>query len=457
MQPMTVQEIAAAAGGVWQNPGADVPAVSAVSTDSRKLEPGCLFVPWVGERFDGHDFLEEALENGAAGCLCARLPKTLRPDRFYIRVPDTRLALRALASAYRDRFAIPLIQITGSVGKTTTKEMISAVLGARLRVYKTPGNFNNDIGTPLTLLGLAPEHQAAVIETGMNHFGEIRYLGEMVRPDIAVISNIGDAHVEFLGSREGILQAKCEILENLRPDGLLILNGDDALLDTVRTSFRTVRCGQSEHCQVRITELIDHGVEGITCTVTTARDVYRLSISAPGEHMAYSASMAVAVAEELGLSREEIVRGTAAYEPAGSRMRVVRLPGRRLILDDCYNANPQSVTAALEVLAKTECGRKVAVLGDMGELGDLTDQAHYNMGALAAMLGVDFIMAIGEKAARIADGAAESGGSVLHFSTKEEAAAELWAQLEEDTAMLVKASHAMHFEWLVERLREVYD
>nr|WP_326127434.1 UDP-N-acetylmuramoyl-tripeptide--D-alanyl-D-alanine ligase [uncultured Oscillibacter sp.] len=457
MQPMTVQEIAAAVRGVWKNPRADAPAVSAVSTDSRKLESGCLFVPWVGERFDGHDFIEKALDDGAAGCLCARLPAELRPDKFYIQVPDTRLALRDLASAYRDRFAIPFVQITGSVGKTTTKEMLASVLGAKLRVYKTPENFNNDIGTPLTLLGLAPEHQAAVIETGMNHFGEIRYLGEMVRPDIAVISNIGDAHVEFLGSREGILKAKCEILENLKPEGLLVLNGDDALLDTVQSPFRTVRCGQSEHCQARITEISDHGVEGITCTVTTEKDVYRLSIPAPGEHMAYSASMAVAVGEELGLSREEIVRGVAAYEPAGSRMRVVRLGSGRLILDDCYNANPQSVTAALEVLAKTECGRKAAVLGDMGELGDLTDQAHYNMGALAAMLGVDFVIAIGEKAARIADGAEESGGSALHFSTWQEALPEVRAQLEPDTAMLVKASHIMHFERIVEQLREAYD
>ena len=457
MQPMTVQEIAAAVGGVWRNPWADAPAVSAVSTDSRKIQPGCLFLPWVGEKFDGHDYIEGALASGAAGCICARLPAALRPDKFYIEVPDTRLALRALASACRDKFPIPFVQITGSVGKTTTKEMISAVLGARLRVYKTPGNFNNDIGTPLTLLGLAPEHQAAVIETGMNHFGEIRYLGEMVRPDIAVISNIGDAHVEFLGSREGILQAKCEILENLRPQGLLVLNGDDPLLNTVQAPFRTVRCGQSERCQVRITELSDHGVEGITCTVTTERDVYRLSIPAPGEHMAYSASMAVAVGEELGLSREEIIRGVGAYEPAGSRMRVVRLPDRRLILDDCYNANPQSVTAALEVLAKTECGRKAAVLGDMGELGSMTDQAHYNMGALAAMLGVDFVAAIGEKAARIADGAAESGGSVLHFATKEEALPELKARLGPDTAMLVKASRAMRFDWLVERLEKAYD
>ena len=457
MEPMTIQEIAAAVGGKWLNSREGAPAVTAVCTDSRKLTPGCLFLPWVGEKFDGHDFIEKALDDGAAGCLCARVPETLRNDKFYIQVADTRLALRALASAYRDKFDIPVVQVTGSVGKTTTKEMIAAVLGAKYRVLKTPENFNNDIGTPLTLLGLSSEHQAAVIETGMNHFGEIEYLGAMVRPDVAVISNIGDAHIEFLGSRQGILQAKCEIFTHLKEGGLAVLNGDDALLDTVDIPFRTVRCGQSEHCQARITEVADHGVEGITCTVETAKDVYHLSIPAPGVYMAYSASIAVAVAEELGLSHDEIVRGAAAYEPAGSRMRVVRLPEGRIILDDCYNANPQSVTAALEVLAKTECDRRVAVLGDMGELGDLTEQAHYNMGALAAMLGIDFVVAIGKKAAKIADGTAQSGGEVLHFATKEEAIGTLRQQMEPGTAMLVKASHAMHFGVLVEELQKAYD
>ncbi len=457
MEPMTVKEIAAAVDGVWWNPREGVPAVGAVCTDSRKLTPGCLFLPWVGETFDGHDFIDAALDAGAAGCLCARLPRDLRADKFYIKVDDTRLALRDLAAACRNRFSIPFVQITGSVGKTTTKEMIAAVLGAKLRVLKTPENFNNDIGTPLTLLGLASEHQAAVIETGMNHAGEIAYLGEMVRPDVAVISNIGDAHIAHLGSREGILHAKCEIFQHLKEGGLAILNGDDALLDTVKVPFRTVRCGQSEHCQVRIVEIADHGVEGITCTVATPRDTYALSVPAPGAYMAYSASIAVAVGEELGLSHDEIVRGAAAYEPAGSRMRVVRLPEGRVLLDDCYNANPQSVTAALEVLAKTDCERRVAVLGDMGELGDLTDQAHYNMGALAAMLGIDLVVAIGAKAVKIADGAAQSGGEVYHFATKEEAAAELGEQLLPGTAMLVKASHAMHFGALVDQLRKRYD
>ena len=458
MQPMTVQEITAAVGGIWWNPMPDVPEITCVCTDSRKITPGCLFLPWVGEKFDGHDFIDTALAAGAAGCLCAKLPRDLRPDKFYIKVDDTRLAFRALASAYRDKFRIPFVQITGSVGKTTTKEIVASTLGAKFRVLKTPENYNNDIGTPLTLLGLGPEHQAAVIETGMNHYGEIEYLGARVRPDVAVISNIGDAHIEFLGSREGILQAKCEIFQHLRSGGLAVLNGDDALLNTVEAGdFRIVRCGQSAHCDVRITEIADHGVEGITCTVVTARDSYALSIPAPGAYMAYSASIAVAVGEELGLSREEIIRGVGQYEPAGSRMRVIRLPEGRMILDDCYNANPQSVTAALEVLAKTDCDRKVAVLGDMGELGDLTEQAHYNMGALAAKMGVDFVVAIGTKAAKIADGTAQSGGEVLHFATKEEALSELREQLGPNTAMLVKASHSMHFGALVEELRKSYD
>lgn len=458
MLPMTITEIAAAVEGQWLNPCEGAPAVTEICSDSRKLTPGCLFLPWVGERFDGHTFIDSALEGGAAGCLCAKVPAVLRSDKFYIQVDDTRLALRRLASAYRDRFDIPFVQITGSVGKTTTKEMIASVLGARFRVLKTQGNFNNDIGAPLTLLGLTGEHQAAVIETGMNHFGEIEYLGAMVRPDIAVISNVGDAHIEYLGSREGILKAKCEILEHLKGGGLAVLNGDDALLNTVKEgNFRIVRCGQSGHCGARIEELQDHGVEGITCTVVTQKDRYALSIPAPGAHMAYAAAIAVAAGEELGLTNEEIVRGVAFYEPTGSRMRVVRLPEARMILDDCYNANPQSVTAALEVLAKTECEKKVAVLGDMGELGDLTEQAHYNMGALAAMLGIDLVVAIGPKAEKIADGAAQSGGEVLHFMTKEEALKTLREELEANTAMLVKASHAMAFEQIVEQLKENYD
>jgi len=456
MQPLEVQEIAKIVGGTLTGT-ADVPPVQRVCTDSRSIVPGCLFVPIRGERFDGHDYIDAALEAGAAGCLFSEEIAQTRPGSFYIRVEDTLLALKALAADCRSRFRIPVVQITGSVGKTTTKEMIAAVLGAKLRVLKTEANYNNSIGVPMTLLELTDEHEAAVVETGMNHFGEIRYLGEMVRPDLAVISNIGDAHVEFLGSREGILRAKCEILENLAPDGLVILNGDDALLNTVTAPQRIVRCGRSEHCGVRITDVADHGVDGIDCTVVTERDSYALKIPSPGGHMIYPASMAVAVGEALGLGHGEIVSGIASYAPVGSRMRVLRLSSGRILLDDCYNANPQSVAAALEILAKTACQKKVAVLGDMGELGALTEKAHYNMGVLSAMLGIDLVIAAGDSARLIADGASDNGGLALSFPTAEAALSEIEKQFAPRTAMLVKASHAMHFEKLTEQLQSVYD
>ena len=457
MEPMSIREIEKAVHGVWWNPREGAEEVASVTTDSRSVPSGSLFVPIVGEKFDGHRFIGAALDSGAAGVLCAKLPEDLRPDKFYIKVADTRLALKDLARHYREKFAIPVVQITGSVGKTTTKDMIAAVLAQKYRVLKTAENFNNDIGVPLTLLRLDHSHQAAVIETGMNHFGEIRYLGEMVWPAIAVISNIGDAHIEFLGSREGILKAKAEILENLRPGGTVILNGDDALLNTLTPPFETLRCGQGENCAYRVTEIADHGVDGITCCLTTPREEYHLTIPAPGEHMVYSASMAAAIGEKLGLTAAEIARGVACYAPTGSRMRVLRLAEERTVLDDCYNANPQSVTAALEILAKTDCAQRVAVLGDMGELGELTAQAHYNMGALAVMLGIDLVIAIGTHAARIAEGVECSGGQVQHFATKEEALPTIRAQLTPQTAMLIKASHAMRFGQLVEALEQSYD
>lgn len=281
MSPCTVAALCAAVGGKLLS-GDSAAVVTGVTTDSRAASDGQLFIPLTGERFDGHAYIDGALSAGAAGCLTARVPETMQPGKFYIQVADTRLALKALAAWYRSRFTLPVVQITGSAGKTTTKEMVAAVLSRRYDTLKTQANFNNDIGTPLTLLGLAPQHQAAVIETGMNHFGEIRYLGEMVRPDIAVITNVGDAHIENLGNtRQGILQAKCEIFENLAPDGIAVLNGDDPLLDTVTLPQTILRCGRGEGCSVHVTDVDDRGIEGIACTVTTAKASYRLMTASP--------------------------------------------------------------------------------------------------------------------------------------------------------------------------------
>lgn len=450
MIPCTVREICAAVGGtLLQGEGSAL--ITGVTTDSRAVSAGQLFIPLTGERFDGHAYIGSALSSGAAGCLTARTPETLLPGKLYVRVADTRLALKALAAWYRSRFTLPVVQITGSAGKTTTKEMVAAVLSRRYDTLKTQANFNNDIGTPLTLLGLAPQHQAAVIETGMNHFGEIRYLGEMVRPDIAVITNVGDAHIENLGNtRQGILRAKCEIFEHLSPDGIAVLNGDDPLLNTVALPQTILRCGRGENCNVRVTDVDDRGIEGIACTVTTARASYRLTAASPGSFMIYPMAMAAAIGEALGLTGEEIAAGVAAYVPTGSRMHLIRLPEGRLLIDDCYNANPQAMEEALKLLAVTPARRRAAVLGDMGELGELTVSAHRAIGVLTGELHLDSVIAIGEKARDIASAAPNA----RWYASVDDAMPVIRAAFTEGTAVLVKASHAMHFENIVKELEQ---
>lgn len=448
MTPCTAREICAAVGGtLLQDSGAPV---TGVTTDSRAVQPGQLFIPLVGERFDGHAYISKALEGGAAGCLTAAAPETLLPGKLYIQVADTRLALKALASWYRDKFDLPVVQVTGSAGKTTTKEMIASVLSQRYNTLRTEGNFNNDIGAPLTLLRLMPEHQAAVIETGMNHFGEIRYLGEMVRPDIAVITNVGDAHIENLGNtRQGILRAKCEIFENLTPEGIAVLNGDDELLNTVTLPQTILRCGVGDGCGVRVTDIDDRGLEGVACTVTIKGEHYRLTTSAPGRYMIYPMAMAAAIGRRLGLTREEIAAGVAAYTTVGSRMHLIRLPGERLVIDDCYNANPQSMAEGLRMLAASPARHRVAVLGDMGELGQLTAQAHRDMGALTRRLGLTAV-AVGEKMHALT----ETDPQAQWFATVEEAMPAIRQLFTPGTAVLVKASHAMHFERIVKELEK---
>lgn len=447
MRGCTVQELCTAVGGtLLQYSGA---VVTEISTDSRSIPAGVLFIPLVGERFDGHDYLDAALTGGAAGCLTERTPTTLQEGKFYILVKDTLAALKTLAAWYRAQFTIPMVQVTGSAGKTTTKEMIASVLGQRFSTLKTEGNLNNAIGAPLMLLRLAGHHRAAVIETGMNHFGEIRYLGEMVRPTIAVITNVGDAHIENLGgTRQGILQAKCEIFENLQSGGLAVLNGDDALLSKLTLPFETVLCGQSDHCAVRVTEVAEHGIDGVTCTVTTARDTYAVSIPSPGAYMIYPAAMSIAIGEQLGMAKADILSGIAAYRPVGSRMHLVRCSKQRIIIDDCYNANPQAMAEALRILGQTEYPRRMAVLGDMGELGELTEQAHREVGALALTLGLDAVIAIGQKARAIQD----ANPAAVWFATKEDAMAYIRSAFSPGTAVLVKASHAMQFTDIVKEL-----
>ena len=269
MKPISVQELVSAVRGELLCGSPDT-VFGAVSTDSRSVGSGALFIPIVGEKFDGHDYIEKALAAGAAGCLCAKAPETLQDGKFYVKVADTTVAYKDLAAWYRSQFDIPVVQVTGSVGKTTTKEMIASVLSQRFKTLRTEANYNNEIGTPMTLLRLDDSYEAAVIETGMDRAGQIRYLGEMVKPTVAVITNIGDMHIEYLGSREGIFRAKCEIFENLAPDGIAVLNGDDEWLGRVCLPQEIVTAGTMPHCAARAEEIADHGIDGISCVVYTA-------------------------------------------------------------------------------------------------------------------------------------------------------------------------------------------
>ena len=444
MKAMSVTDLIRAVHGELLQSGAAE--FGGVSTDSRRVKEGELFLPIVGETFDGHSFIDKALDAGAAGCLCANVPETLLPGKFYVKVADTTVAYKDLAAWYRAQFDLSVVQVTGSVGKTTTKEMIASVLSQRFKTLKTEANFNNEIGTPMTLLRLDETYEAAVIETGMDRAGQIRYLGEMVKPTVAVITNIGDMHIEYLGSREGIFRAKCEIFENLSADGVAVLNGDDEWLNKVCLPQEIVTVGTMAHCAARVTDVVDRGIDGVNCVVTTNKARYELQIPAPGAHMIYPASTAVAVGEALGMSADEITRGVAAYEPAGSRMRVVRLSGNRRLLDDCYNAGPQSMAASLRVLGGSE-GATVAVLGDMAELGELTVSAHREMGALAKELGIGKVIAVGRKAKDLADAANGDW-----YATVDEALPAIRSAFAPDTALLVKASHSMHFEKITEEL-----
>ena len=360
------------------------------------------------------------------------------------------------ARYYRKQFPIPFVAVTGSVGKTTAKDMAAAVLGARFRVHKTEGNFNNDIGVPLTLLKLERQHQVCVVEMGMDHAGEIDNLGRLVEPDIAIITNIGDAHIEHLGSRENIFKAKCEIFPHLKQDGLAVLNGDDPLLSTLRGTLpqRTVFVGGGEGLDYTAFDLSSDGAAHLSCRIKTPRSQFEANIPALGSHMIYPTLMAAAVGEALGLAPDEIVRGVGAFLPTKMRMNIIRCKGDILILNDAYNANPQSMRAAAAVLGDAgQKRRKVAVVGDMKELGAGSEQFHRAVGGYFAQSGADRLIAIGGLARFMAEGAKGAGLEQADwFPTMDEAKGALLRELRSGVTILVKASRSMAFEKIVDFL-----
>ena len=460
MEPMTIREILEAVDGKLLGEFSDLDlTVKHVFTDSRNPDPGALFIPLVGERFDGHAFLNEALEGGAAGCFTQRERESYLPGKFYIKVGSTQKALRDLARHYKQKFRIPFVAVTGSVGQTTTKDMVAAVLGERFKVLKTEGNFNNEVGLPLTLLRLNSNHEICVVEMGMNHFGEIEYLSSIVEPDVAVITNIGDSHIENLGSRENILKAKCEIFSHMDPKkGYVILNGDDPLLEPLRASlpFQSVLVGTAEGLDYRATGVESDGEKSVRCHVRTPRSGFDVEIPALGNHMLYPTLTAAAVAEHFGMTGGEIARGVLRFAPTKMRMNILKRGDGITILNDAYNANPQSMRAAVEVLSKSGGDYKIAVLGDMFELGPFAPTLHAGVGAYLGKAGIDCLVAVGELARHIYDAAKDAMVPQVYWcETKEEAKPILAELVKPNSTILVKASRGMAFEELVDDLKRI--
>ena len=457
MKELTLAQIAEACGGtlIGGNEAKEY-TVTGVEIDSRRVKPGDLFVAIPGEKVDGHKFIPDVLKKGAY----ALSQQSLDVDGAYILVEDTVTAMKRLARFYRNTLDIKVVGITGSVGKPSTKEMIASVLGTKFRVHKTQGNFNNGIGLPLTIFQIEKEHQVTVLEMGISEFGEMHELADMAQPDIMVITNIGLCHLENLKTRDGILKAKTESFAHLKPDGVVILNGDDDKLSTVeqvagrKPVFYGIKGRNLCETSVCADAVTEHGLEGMTAEFHTPQGDMEVFIPIPGEHNVYNALAATCVAEQLGLSMDEIKCGIAAASTISGRTNLIHTKGMTVI-DDCYNANPVSMKASLDVLSKAE-GRKIAVLGDMGELGEDEKQLHYEVGTYAGTLPIDLLLCVGTLSGKLAEGAKKQNPAltVKHYGTREEMTEELLATVKEGDAVLVKASHFMEFPKVVAALTE---
>ncbi len=445
---LLLSEIAKATGG--ELIGEDK-VINSISRDSRQIGENCLYVPLKGEKFDGHDFIDKACEGGATAVL------TERENEEYaiplVRVKDTRLALGDIARFYRQKLGnLKIVAITGSVGKTTTKDMTASVISQKYNTVKTQGNYNNDIGVPLTVFSFDENTEAAVVEMGMNHFNEIEYLSSIALPDIAIITNVGVSHIENLGSREGILQAKCEIFSHMKEDSLKILNGDDDMLITVADKYKNICFAHIDsEGELYADNVKPKGLKGTDCVLHIGDITIPVSIPVAGRHMVLNALLAGRAGVELGLSPEEIKRGIEQFKPTAMRMDVFDTDDYTVI-NDAYNANPQSVKASLDVLASCE-GRKCAVLGDMFELGKNAPQYHAEVGEYAALKGIDLVVCIGELSENMYRACIEKGGKAFYFGDMEEFTKKISSVIPKGSAVLVKASRGMHFEKIIEKLR----
>ncbi|MSQ09581.1 MAG: UDP-N-acetylmuramoyl-tripeptide--D-alanyl-D-alanine ligase [Dehalococcoidia bacterium] len=429
---------------------------SNVTIDSRTVAPGALFVALRGERTDGHQHIAAAIRNGATGVLAQRwpedVPADLREQAVLFAVADPLVALQQLATHRRAQLAVRTVGVTGSVGKTSTKEAIAHLLARRFSVHKSTGNFNSEIGLPLVLLQLIPEHQKLVVEMGMHYPGDVALLCAMARPHVGLVTNVGPTHLERVGSIQGIADAKAELPASLPPDGVAVLNADDALVTAMssRTAAAVVYYGMTPGADLRATEVRTHGLDGLTFDLVWQGERRSIRTRLIGRHNVYTALAAAAVALIEGMTLDEVCEGIASL-PDSTRVKVRHTRAGALVLDDTYNASPASVTAALDILADVP-GRRVAILADMLELGPEEGPGHQQVGRHAARQA-DALIAIGPRARAMADAALEAGlTDVQHFPSKEDALDALRAQDHQGTVLLFKGSRGMALDELADSL-----
>lgn len=449
MKNMTLENIAASCGGVYfGETEKKKECVSGVAIDSRKIEKNWLFIATKGKKADGHSFIHDVMAKGALCVVCEREPEDRNVP--YILVEDSFRALRDIAAFYRRQLSCKVVGITGSVGKTSTKEMIAGVLSVRYNVLKTDGNFNNEVGLPLTIFRLREEHQVAVLEMGISDFGEMRRLTRIAEPDICVITNIGQCHLENLKTRDGILKAKTEIFEGLKEGGRAVLNGKDDKLVTIEDVHGSSPIFFDSN-SIYASNVVSRGLFGTSCVIHMGEEAITADIKVPGKHQVSNAMAAVAVARLLGLTGEEMEEGIGRVEAIGGRNHIVE-GITYTIIDDCYNANPVSMKAAIDLLGEA-LDRKVAILGDMFELGENSDELHEEVGAYAAASPTDVLICIGENARHIYAGAEKKSSKAdmhtYYFPTKEEFLKNKDFILKKGDTLLLKASHGMAFETLL--------
>ncbi|MGN0203366.1 MAG: UDP-N-acetylmuramoyl-tripeptide--D-alanyl-D-alanine ligase [Coprococcus sp.] len=423
-----------------------------VVIDSRQIKPGFIFVAAKGERVDGHRFIPDVFEKGALAVICETLPDTdMGPC---ILVKDSFMALKRAAAFYRQQLNIQVVGITGSVGKTSTKEFIAAVLAERYKVHKTAGNYNNEVGLPLTIFGIQDSDEIAVLEMGINSFGEMHRLSEVARPDICVMTNIGQCHLENLIDRDGILRAKSEIFDFMNPKGTVVVNGDDDKLSTIREVYgkAPVTFGMNPSNQIWADSIENLGLFGSRAVLHMEQETLIADIPLPGGHMIYNAMAAAAVGRQFGMSAGEIAAGVGHVEAVAGRSHLIKTADK-VIIDDCYNANPVSMKAAIDLLAMADT-RKVAVLGDMFELGEGELDMHAGVGLYGAEAGIDCMICVGSLSKAMYDAAVKAGGHAYYFETRDTLMENLPGLIQPGDTVLVKASHSMEFEKIVALLQQ---